>query len=247
MFIGAIILYIFDQSSFYYGWPFYVFGLASLIAFASLIYGIIYIRKHQSLSDTMSSTIEWMRFMSMSLMIILMIFMFFISSATVYKSSMNPTLSNGDVVLVYHYTYTPKRNDVVIANVNTETYPNHQGAQDFYVKRIYGVPGDIVTFQYVNATTYKILINGNVVTNQYDEIYYAHINSDINYMTFSSYSEKAIIEASLDDDNQLKEGRYLLFGDNQDDSIDSRDLGAFYQEDIVGKVLYKISPFGGIS
>ncbi len=247
MMIGAIVLFVFDQSPMYYSWPLKLFTLASFVAVISLVIGILYLNKKSEPNEHALNTIEWFRFLSMSLMIILIVFMYFISSATVFQNSMNPTLENSDVVLIYHYTYTPKRGDIIIIDVHQENYPNHSGEPEYYVKRVYGCPGDTVTFQYVSQNAYKILINGEIVTNEYGEEYYAEVNTNMVQMVNPSYSEKDVIEEALDENHQIKEGRYLVFGDNQDNSVDSRDLGGIYKEDIVGKVIFRLSPFGGIS
>ena len=241
--ITSIILFILDTSPIYYTWPITVFVLATLVAFVTLTFALL---NKKELSDFAIEVVDWFRFISMSLMVVLMVFMFFISSATVFQNSMNPTLENGDSVLIYHYSYQPKRHDIVIVNIYTEHYPNHKGEADYYVKRVYGIPGDTVVFQFINVNTYLILINGEPVYNPEGKEYVAEINTSVSQMNNSMYDERDLIKEALDENNQIKEGRYLVFGDNEDNSIDSRDLGAIYKEDVVGKVIYRLSPFGGI-
>ena len=51
----------------------------------------------------------------------------------------------------------------------------------------------------------------------------------------------------LDSDDKLKVDQFLAFGDNESFSYDSRNIGVIYKEDMIGKAIYKLLPFGGIS
>lgn len=247
MIVTSIVLYTFDQSPIYYNWPMNIFILSSIVALIVLISAILYLNKKEALSEQVGNVVDWFRFVSMSLMFVLMVFMYFISSATVMQTSMSPTLENEDIVLIYHYSYEPKRNDIIIIDVTTDSYPNHAGEQDYYVKRIFGLPGDTVTFERKQSTdSYYILINGSYVENIYGEKYLARTNFNVPGTSLGSYSEKTMIEQGLDANNQIKDGTYLAFGDNEDVSLDSRDLGVIKQSDIIGKVIFRLSPFGGV-
>jgi nickel-type superoxide dismutase maturation protease len=39
---------------------------------------------------------------------------------------------------------------------------------------------------------------------------------------------------------KIKEGKYFLTGDNQKDSLDSRNFGLISRQEILGKVIYKL-------
>jgi signal peptidase I len=241
----AIFLFILDKSPIYYQWPYTFFVIASIVALATLIPAIIYTKKHM-MNTTTENVVEWFRFLSMSMMVILLVFMFFITSATVSQNSMYPTLEDGQHVLIYHYDYRPQKGDIVIANITKENYENHVGDQDYYVKRVYGVPGDHVTFEFKTVNEYYIVINDSRIENPYGDAYIASYNISTSHISLKNYYEKDVIESSLDENGYIKENEYLVFGDNVDFSVDSRDLGTIKQDDIVGKVIYRLSPFGNI-
>ena len=151
-------------------------------------------------------------------------------------------------VLIYHYDYNPQRGDIVIVNVTTEQYSNHVGDQDYYVKRVYGMPGDLVTFEFKAVNEYYIIINNERIENPYGDPYIASYNLATSNIHLTNYDEKDVIESSLDIDGYIKEAyvsSFLVI--NVEFSVDSRDLGAIYKTDIVGKVIFRISPFGSIN
>ncbi len=244
--IASIVLFVLDESPAYYAWTYTAFFIGCILAFGSLSIALIYIRKNK-FNELTENIIEWFRFLGMSLMFILIFFMFFFTSATVDGASMEETLQDGNVVFIYHYNYEPRCNDIIIIHITTEQYPNHQGEEDYYVKRIYGVPGDTVTFEYDSPGVYKILVNDEIVVNQYGQEYYARTNTNSSQMTIANYTEREMIQQLLDDNSRIKEGCYLALGDNEHFSLDSRDLGLIHKEDIIGEVIFKISPFGGVS
>ncbi|QWB96490.1 signal peptidase I [Mycoplasmatota bacterium] len=244
--ILSMILFVLDKSPIYYRWPFTLFIISSIIAISTLVLLLVYSKKH-NISDSTLNVAEWFRFLSMSMMIILMIFMFFITSATVSQSSMYPTLEDGQHVLIYHYDYEPQRGDIVIVNVTKEQYVNHIGDQDYYVKRVYGMPGDLVTFEFKAVNEYYIIINGERIENPYGDPYIASYNIATSNINLVNYDERDVIQASLDMQGYIKDDMYLVFGDNVEFSVDSRDLGAIHKIDVVGKVIFRITPFSSLN
>lgn len=200
-----------------------------------------YLKKHQF------HILDWFAFLSISMMFILVIFMFFILPTNVDGSSMKSTLLDGERVLMYHYNYSPKNNDVIIVHIadhytdTTGHQVNASGDYDdptqvYFVKRVVAIPGDVITFQEIETNdVYHILINGKVYQNQYYQVY--SIN-DLGRLKLLS---------QLGDQNQLKDNQFLAFGDNESFSFDSRNIGTIYEEDVIGKAIYKLMPLGGIS
>lgn len=132
--------------------------------------------------------------------------------------SMNPTLQDMDQVWVDKLTYRfsePKRFDVIIFNYDEDTT---------YVKRIIGLPGETV----------KIDTNGNI-----------YINDKLMNENYGLERIAANKIGRASDKVYLGEGEYFVLGDNRNNSSDSRfaDVGNVQKDDIVGKVLLRISPF----
>jgi hypothetical protein len=59
--------------------------------------------------------------------------------------------------------------------------------------------------------------------------------------------EQVVILESYLDNGILDAGMYLTFGDNATGSLDSRSIGAIHEKDILGKVIFRLWPLGGLS
>jgi signal peptidase I len=269
--IFNILLYALDVSRLNIGWTTTIYWISSVIALTSIGFSIFhFMRKkedimiedvqtdEEDLEDTTTQTtsffqkhkheiLDWVSFLSISMMLILMIFMFFVLPTNVEGKSMESTLVDGERVLMYHFNYTPERNDVVIVHI-TDRYLDTSGRQVnlsneysdqdqvYFVKRVVAIPGDTVTFEQIDQTDhYHILINGVVYQNQYYQIYEVDNAGRLKMISY------------LDQNNQLREDQYFAFGDNESFSYDSRNIGAIHEEDMIGKAIYKLSPLGGIS
>jgi len=112
----------------------------------------------------------------------------------------------------------------------------------YFVKRVAGVEGDLVTFieaedyavDFIEQNKrYHISINGRIYQNPYNEIYEF------------TYLQKAIIQEGLIA-NKLPDNKLLVFGDNKNNSTDSKNFGVVENSSIMGKVIFKLSPFGGV-
>lgn len=171
--------------------------------------------------------LDWLTFLSVSLMGIFFVFMFLMLPSVVKYSSMSPTLAEGDRVLIYHFRYEPQEDDVVIVHISEEVY---------YIKRIHAIPGDRIEFIPIDGGRYRIQINGDMPT------------SPLNVFYDLDESGKHIIEEHLVDD-VLDSDYYLVFGDNASNSIDSRssDVGPVHIDQIVGKAFFRLWPMGVIS
>ena len=269
--IFNILLYALDVSRLNIGWTTTIYWISSSIALISIGFSIFHFKikkddieidpvvdEDENSDDVPVQTIsfaqkhkheilDWVSFLSISMMLILMIFMFFVLPTNVEGKSMESTLVDGERVLMYHFNYTPKRNDVVIVHI-TDRYLDTSGRQVnlsseysdqdqvYFVKRVVAVPGDTVTFEQIDQTDhYHILINGIVYQNQYFQIYEVDNAGRLKMLSY------------LDQNNQLRENQYFAFGDNESFSYDSRNIGAIHEEDMIGKAIYKLSPLGGIS
>ena len=82
------------------------------------------------------------------------VFSFFLSNETVSGPSMQPTFENNDRLIAVRH-FNPKRNDIVILKA-----PDQKGA--LYIKRIIGMPGDMVT-----SKNDKLYINGKQIAEPY--------------------------------------------------------------------------------
>lgn len=135
---------------------------------------------------------------------------------SVIGQSMDPTLKNGDNVLVNKAAYlltSPKRNDIIVFK------PNGNDNSHNYVKRVIGLPGE--TIQIKNGVVY---VDGEKLDDKIDV---------------------SIINAGIaEEEIKISEGEYFVLGDNRNKSEDSRyaNIGNIKKSDIEGKAWFISSP-----
>ncbi len=134
--------------------------------------------------------------------------------------SMQPGFQDRDYLIVDQLSYRlnePERGDVVIFK-----YPNNPKV--FYIKRIIGLPGDIVTVRD-------------------DEVLIETIDS-----TERIKIEEPYVDSSRPNDSRtaLLDDQYYVMGDNRLVSSDSRVWGPLDREFIVGKAFMRLFPFNEI-
>lgn len=141
---------------------------------------------------------------------------------TVSGSSMEPTLQNGDSLMVDKLSYRfgePQRFDIII-------FPPRLNEDTLYIKRVIGLPGETVRIDdYGN-----IYIDGEIL----DEDYGLEIIRNPGQANMPIF---------------LGEDEYFVLGDNRNNSSDSRvpQVGTVNKKEIVGKAFMRIFPFNKIS
>ncbi|MCF7932681.1 MAG: signal peptidase I [Acholeplasmataceae bacterium] len=192
--------------------------------------------------------LDWLRFLAISTIVIMTVFTFVIFSSSVSGDSMEDTLHDQDRIMVYLYRYQPERGHVIVLKVDRDTYTHivdshfrdDQGRlQDtvYFIKRVVGMPGDAIAFVFDEAIDgYRLYVNGEMAVTPEGKRYDVRPEA---YDRINAYA--------LDEDGVLKEGQYLLFGDHVEISGDSGDFGAFSIDHIIGRAIFRLWPFGGIS
>jgi signal peptidase I len=131
--------------------------------------------------------------------------------------SMEPSLHDTELILVdkwsYHF-HTPARGDVIVFVAP----PNP--SQD-YIKRIIGLPGDVITIQDT-----RVIVNGKPLK----EFYVKPENQGNPYASFAN--------------RVVPPDSYFVLGDNRDGSSDSRDWGCLPRQNIIGRAALVYWPFG---
>lgn len=166
------------------------------------------VKKESFLQDFLNFAQQFMG----TLMVFFILQTYFVATAVVSGESMEPTLSDGQYLIVNKFT------DLERFDVITFEPPNKP--EVFYVKRIIGMPGDTVEYQ-----NNQLILNG-------EEVYEPYINYEADYALFEdNYTLQELFET-----NVVPEGHYFVVGDNRDNSMDSRSFGFVSEEAIVGKV-----------
>lgn len=189
--------------------------------------------------------------------------------------SMEPTLRVGDYLLVNHLAYGPRlpftntaiefgrpeRGDVVVFR-----YPLK--VSEFYVKRLVGLPGDVVRFE--NGA---VSVNGEPFDTMPDETVAAKVEDRGQWLLRESSqgSQRAIkvnpllqgrMPLDLNQPDLAKHcrseqrgqwectvpaGEYLMLGDNRDNSADSRVWGFLPHGQVYGKAVRVLFNFSDLS
>lgn len=176
-----------------------------------------YEREEFDIKDFMSEVGKWAISILVVVILAYSIVTFGVQSVTMIGQSMDPALTNQDVVLIDKQAYTfdePMRYDIVAFKLKEDT----DGY--FNIKRIIALPGEKV--QIKNG---HVFVNGDVV-------------SDL------PFDDLIMTEGLAIDEVTLGEDEYFLMGDNCNNSEDSRyvNIGNVSKKEISGKVFFRISP-----
>ncbi|HLR02778.1 MAG TPA: signal peptidase I [Virgibacillus sp.] len=142
---------------------------------------------------------------------------FLFSNYVVNGKSMEPTLEDGNNLMVNKAIYDMAdmgRFDVIVF---------HKNAKDDYVKRVVGLPGD--TIEYKNN---HLFVNGEYIEEPFLEESDALTKADIKTEDFT-------LEESTGK-KRVPEGELFVLGDNRTNSVDSRKFGFISKDQVVGKV-----------
>lgn len=125
---------------------------------------------------------------------------------------------------------------------NSMTPTLQDGDIIFTVKTAEPDPGDIIAFYYNNKILVKRVIgkSGDWVDISADgTVYINEVCLDEPYL-----SEKALGECDLTFPYQVPDGKVFVLGDHRSTSVDSRStvVGCVAQEQIVGKILFRVWP-----
>lgn len=143
----------------------------------------------------------------------------FVGQRTQVKgSSMEPTLSDNDNLIVDKLSYRfkdPQRFDIIV-------FPFQYEENTFYIKRIIGLPGETVQIDERGT----IFINGEELQENYGR-------------------EVMVSAGRASEPITLGADEYFVLGDNRNNSSDSRDpsVGNIHKDKIIGKAWVRIWPF----
>ncbi len=228
----------------------------------------------------------WLEYTASFFPVILIVFVlrsFIAEPFKIPSGSMIPTLQIGDLILVNKYTYgvrlpilntkvieigQPQRGDVMVFR-----YPKNPAQK--YIKRVVGMPGDVVSYQ-----NKRLTINGKAISSKYEEQYF-YLN-EMQYpdgtvrkmpVIVDKFSERLglVGHEYLNDKNappyiraedfpfrdacvygtegvtcKVPTGHYFMMGDNRDNSADSRYWGFVPEQNIVGKAFFVWMNFGNL-
>jgi signal peptidase I len=145
-----------------------------------------------------------------------------IEKTTVVDASMEPTLAEGDKIIIDTLTYrlrAPKRNEIIV-------FRQGDSEHSFYnIKRVIGLPGE------------KIRISQGVV----------YINGTV--MEEFANVDPMILPGLANYEIELGEDEYFVLGDSRNNSEDSRyaTIGNVRRSEIVGRAWIRTNKFGFVN
>ena len=179
--------------------------------------------KKQKKRSPLSYLLEGMIYIALIVFCVYVVPNYIIQRTVVSGESMQDTLQNGESLLVSKISYKmadPERYDIIVF------YPKGRDVDEYYVKRIYGLPGETIQIK-----EQDIYINGSKIEDP--------------------YAKDAMLEAGLAEEPfTLAEDEFFVLGDHRSLSLDSRTApedepsgpGPVKRENIAGKVVLRIWP-----
>ncbi|MEF9958387.1 MAG: signal peptidase I [Niameybacter sp.] len=153
--------------------------------------------------------------LTIAVIVVVVMNTFLVQNLKVQGTSMAPLLENNHMVIINKLVYKigmPKRGDIIGFYTSNVTTP--------VVKRIIGVPGDLIDYK-----DGRLYVNG----------------TPINYPTENAMMHRGDIKYPL----ILAEDAYFVLGDNYNSSIDSRFnyIGCVQRDQMIGRIDLRVWPF----
>lgn len=190
---------------------------------------------------------EWILNLGLTIIITLFIVGNIGSITLVQGQSMEPTLVNNDRVITYKLGYEfkePERGEIIIIdkdndekgmiintinegkniinNIKQKISDDGDVKVKFIVKRIIGIPGDIIDIKDGHLYINEVLQEEDYIKGQTFE------SSNVSYPL------------------KIQENQVFVLGDNRENSSDSRDIGPIEYNQIIGRVRFRLWPLGKI-
>jgi signal peptidase I len=166
-------------------------------------------------SSSGRNAIIWLRDLSVSVVIAIIVILFLYQPVKVEGTSMTPALVNDERIFINKFVYRFGLSDIVRGDTIVFWAP--EDSSKSYIKRVIGVPGDVV--EIVDGT---VILNGQ----RQEEPYIRAEYRDRMSMT------RRLIEA----------GHYFVLGDHRNSSNDSRSWGTVPRDAIYGKAVFVYWP-----
>lgn len=161
------------------------------------------------------SLIEWIESIAWEVVAVMLLFTFVGRVVQVDGPSMQPTLYNGEKLIITSLPYAPHNGDIIVTDA-------HNPHGQVLIKRVIGCPGDTIDIDFDAGIVYR---NGEPLSEPYT-------------------AAPTFLEEGTDLPLTVPAGRIFIMGDNRNDSLDSRspEVGLVDVRDVMGRVLWRILP-----
>lgn len=163
---------------------------------------------------------DWIYCLGIALIVCVVIFAFFLRLIDVRGTSMNPTLNNGDKMLVSGIFYKPKVGDVVVFK------KNEYDPERALVKRVIATEGQVINMDFDKGIVY---VDG--------------VPLEEDYIMEPTHNKIDFIGPQT-----VPEGCVFVMGDNRNASTDSRktEIGMVDTRLILGRAYFVVYPLSEI-
>lgn len=168
--------------------------------------------------DSAVGLYEWIEALLLAILFVVLVFTFLWRVVTVDGPSMQPTLHNGDKLVLYSQAYqNPQQGDIVVI-----TQPNSRNEP--LIKRIIAKEGQTVDIDFELGT---VTVDGTVLQEDY-----------IQEPTYNPTSAPVSFPLTV------PKGCIFVLGDNRNNSTDSRsqEIGLIDERYILGKAVFRLFP-----
>ena len=174
-----------------------------------------------------SEAYEWIDCIVLTVVCLLLVFTFVFRQVKIDGDSMNNTLLDEERVLVSNLFYTPENGDIVV--ISSEIYDNVP-----IIKRVIATEG-----QWIHISDGKVYVGDSKDTMELLSEDYVGGQQTVDIIAGGFYGH-------YNYPLQIPENKVFLLGDNRSVSLDSRSeaIGLVDEEQILGKALYRVFPFG---
>ncbi|WP_017473516.1 signal peptidase I [Amphibacillus jilinensis] len=169
--------------------------------------------------------ISWLKAIIIALVIVFVVREFVMTPSIVKGDSMLPNLRDGDRIIISKISSIDRFDEIAFYAPD---------ADDNYVKRVIGLPGDQIKIEndvlYINDVPYE-------------EDYLDELKVQLHDNQLFTYNYDLEEEQGY---HVVPEGSYFVLGDNRPISRDSRNFGVISEDAIIGEVVFRIWPLNAM-
>jgi signal peptidase I len=185
-------------------------------------------RPPASMRSVLWNTLSWVRDLTFSVLIAVVLIVFIYQPVKVEGTSMEPGLTNQERIFINKFTYWFGLGGIERGDTVVFKYPYEP--QKSYIKRVIGLPGDRI-----RIVAGQVFVNGRALAEDYVPAEYR-----------DTLSWPPTAQGDVVSDRVVPPGEYFVLGDHRSSSSDSRSWGWVPRENIYGKAVFIYWPLDKI-
>ena len=168
-----------------------------------------------------------------ALVLMMILFVFVFRFVSVNGTSMTNTLQNNDKLIISDMMYTPATGDIVVLDAG-KLFPDR-----YIIKRVIATGGQKVEMDFAD---WVVKVDGSTL----NESYVNRVPGDMRIENWILTDES--VSLGYDDgiprfaSFTVPKGQLFVMGDNRNGSSDSRMVGCFDEDSVLGRVLLRVGP-----